>query len=67
MRNRRPRFELFQDNQGEWRFRLRASNGEIICQSQGYSSKQAAKGGIEAVARCAFAAYVKDYVYEVEE
>lgn len=47
-----PRFELFRDNAGEWRWRLRASNGEIIADSgEGYSSKQGAQRGVESVRR----------------
>jgi uncharacterized protein YegP (UPF0339 family) len=45
-----PAFELFQDSAGEWRWRLIASNGNIIADSgEGYRSKQGAKRGIESV------------------
>lgn len=43
------KFELYRDKAGEYRFRLRASNGEVLLQSEGYSSKQAAENGIAAV------------------
>jgi len=43
------KFELFKDASGEFRFRLKAANGEIIAASQGYSSKAAARHGIESV------------------
>ncbi|MEE9265033.1 MAG: DUF1508 domain-containing protein, partial [Vicinamibacteria bacterium] len=32
-------FEIFKDRRGEFRFRLRASNGEIVLASEGYRSK----------------------------
>lgn len=32
-----------------WYFRLRANNGEPVCQSEAYNSERAARGGIEAV------------------
>jgi uncharacterized protein YegP (UPF0339 family) len=49
-----PRFELFNDTAGEWRWRLVATNGEIIADSgEGYTSKQGAKRGIESVKRVA--------------
>ncbi len=43
-------FELYTDNSGEWRWRLRHENGNIIADSgEGYSSKSNAKSGIESV------------------
>jgi len=44
-----PKFELYLDKAGECRFRLRASNGENILVSQGYSSKSGCKNGIESI------------------
>jgi uncharacterized protein YegP (UPF0339 family) len=43
------RFELYQDGRGEYRFRLKAGNGEIIAVSEGYKSKAGALSGIESV------------------
>jgi uncharacterized protein YegP (UPF0339 family) len=42
-------FELFTDVAGQTRFRLKAANGEIILQSEGYTSKAGALNGIESV------------------
>lgn len=42
-------FELYTDKAGEFRFRLKAGNGEIILASQGYSAKASAVNGIESV------------------
>lgn len=44
-----PRYEMFTDKSGEFRFRLRARNGKIIASSQGYRSAQACLNGIESV------------------
>lgn len=45
-------FELYEDNAGEWRWRLRHRNGNIIADSgEGYSTKANAKNGIESVKR----------------
>ena len=44
-----PKWEIYNDKAGEFRFRLKASNGEIILASQGYSSKASCKNGIESV------------------
>jgi len=43
-------FELYEDNEGKWRWRLVHDNGEIIADGgQGYSSKQKAKQGLRSV------------------
>ncbi len=44
-----PKFEMYQDKAGEYRFRLKASNGEIIGTSEGYKSKNSCENGIESV------------------
>lgn len=55
-----PVFELYQDRASEWRWRLVASNGNIIADSaEGYASKQGAKRGIESVRRTARDAEVR--------
>lgn len=47
-----PRFELYTDNADEWRWRLVATNEEIIATSgEGYVSKQGAERGIKSVKR----------------
>jgi uncharacterized protein len=43
------KFEIFKGTNGKYYFRLKASNGEIIAQSEGYSSKQGAQDGIASV------------------
>lgn len=43
-------FELYEDSGGQYRWRLRHENGNIIADSgEGYASKQKAKQGIESV------------------
>ncbi len=44
-----PKFELYQDKAGEFRFRLKARNGEIVATSEGYTTKRACENGIESV------------------
>jgi uncharacterized protein YegP (UPF0339 family) len=41
------KFELYKDAAGEFRFRLKAANGEIVLSSEGYSSKAGAMNGID--------------------
>ena len=43
------KFECYKDKAGEFRFRLKAGNGEIILSSEGYSSKASCDNGIESV------------------
>ena len=40
---------MYADKAGKCRWRLKASNGEIIATSEGYSSKTSCKNGIESV------------------
>jgi len=44
-----PKFEMYKDKAGEFRFRLKARNGEIIGVSEGYTSKASCLNGIESV------------------
>ena len=46
-----PKFEVYKDKAGEFRFRLKASNGEIIGKSEGYKAKASAKKGIASIAK----------------
>lgn len=45
------KFELYQDKAGEYRFRLKAGNGEIILVGEGYKQKASAENGIDSVRR----------------
>ncbi len=44
-----PKFEVYTDKAGEFRFRLKAKNGEIIAVSEGYKAKPSCLNGIESV------------------
>ena len=44
-----PKFEIFKDKAGEFRFRLKAENSEIILVSEGYKAKPSCLKGIESV------------------
>lgn len=45
------KFEIFKDKAAEFRFRLRAGNGEVILASEGYQDKAGCTNGIESVRR----------------
>ena len=46
-----PKFEIYTDNAGEIRFRLKARNGEIIATGEGYKAKAGCTKGIESIRR----------------
>lgn len=52
--------ELYADRSGGYRFRLKAGNGEVIATSESYTTKAAAKNGIESVKTNAPGAEVVD-------
>ena len=43
------KFELYKDKAGEFRFRLKAGNGQGLLVSEGYKAKGSAEKGIESV------------------
>lgn len=44
-----PKFEVYADKAGEFRFRLKASNGQIIAVSEGYKAMKSCLNGIASV------------------
>ena len=44
-----PKFEIYKDAAGKFRWRLKAPNGEIIAASEAYESKDGCKNGINSV------------------
>ncbi len=46
-----PKWEIYVDKGGKYRFRLNANNGSCICHSQGYTTKNACKNGIDSIIR----------------
>ena len=56
-----PKFEVYKDKGGEFRFRLKARNGEIILSGEGYKAKASCLNGIDSIRRNApDAAVVKE-------
>ena len=43
------KFEVYQDKKGEYRFRLKAGNGQTIATGEGYTTKKACMNGIESI------------------
>lgn len=53
-------FVVTKTSNGQFRFNLKAGNGEIIATSESYTTKAAALGGIESVKKNAADAAVDD-------
>ncbi len=53
------KFEVYESH-GQYRFRLKAANGEIVASGEAYSTKAGAREGCEAVKRAAAAATIED-------
>ena len=46
-----PKFELYEDKRGEFRFRLKAANGETLISGEGYKAKASCKNGIASIGK----------------
>ena len=44
-----PKFEVYTDKAGDYRFRLKATNGQVIAVSEGYKAEASCLNGIESV------------------
>jgi len=53
-------FELYKDTGGKFRFRLKASNGQVIATGEAYETKASALNGIESVRKNAGGATLED-------
>lgn len=54
-----PKFEIYQDKKGEYRFRLKAKNGQIIASGEGYTKLASCKNGVESVRKNAKGAKIE--------
>ena len=64
VRQKCPKFEVYTDKKGEYRFRLKAANGQIIAVSEGYVKMASCMNGIESVRKNSVDAPVEE---EAEE
>ncbi len=55
-----PRFEIYKDASGKFRFRLRAANNEIIAVSEAYESKDGCENGVASIKENAPKAIIQD-------
>ena len=46
-----PKFEVYADKRGEFRFRLKAANGQIIAVGEGYKAKASCLNGIRSIVK----------------
>ncbi len=54
------KFEIYKDKKGEYRFRLKAANGEVIATGESYKSKAGCENGIDSIRRNAPDAKIMD-------
>jgi uncharacterized protein YegP (UPF0339 family) len=54
------KFEVYQDKKGGYRFRLKASNGQIIATGQPYKTKENCLHGIQSVKKNAADAKIEE-------
>lgn len=55
-----PKFQLYEDKGGQYRFRLKSRNGQTIAISEGYTTKTACENGIESIRKNAPEAEVEE-------
>ena len=58
-KEKHPKFEVYLDKAGEYRFRLKATNGQIIAVSEGYKAMASCLNGIKSVKKNAPEAQIK--------
>ncbi|MFC5136906.1 YegP family protein [Actinomycetospora rhizophila] len=56
------KFEVYEDKAGKFRFRLKASNGQIVASGEAYETKAAARKGCESVQKAASGAPIEETV-----
>lgn len=44
-----PKYEIYKDKKGEFRFRLKAGNGQIIAVGEGYKDMAGVKNGVSSI------------------
>jgi uncharacterized protein YegP (UPF0339 family) len=54
------KFEIYEDGKGEFRFRLKAANGEVVATGESYKTKSGVINGIDAVKRAAAEGEIDD-------
>ena len=59
-KEKHPKFEIYLDKAGEYRFRLKATYGQIIAVSEGYKAMAGCRNGIASVKKNAADADVVD-------
>ncbi len=59
-----PKFEVYKDKAGKFRFRLKATNGEIIAVGEDYEAKASCLNGVESIRKNAPEAPIEDKTKE---
>ncbi len=48
-KERNPKFEVYKDKAGEFRFRMKAKNGQVIATGEGYTAMKSCLNGIASI------------------
>lgn len=48
-KEKNPKFEIYTDKAGEFRFRLKAANGQVVASSEGYKTMKSCQNGVASV------------------
>lgn len=55
-----PKFEVYVDKAGEFRFRLKATNGQVIAVSESYKTRASCLNGVDSVRKNAVSAEIME-------
>lgn len=61
MKPKKLKIEIYQSTDGQWRFRIRSRNGQIVAQSEGYQHRKSALKTAQVIAKAEYT------IQEVEE
>jgi uncharacterized protein len=62
-----PKFEIYKDKKNEFRFRLKAGNGEVIAVGESYPDKKSVQKGIASIQKNAPVAAIVDTTIEAAD
>jgi uncharacterized protein YegP (UPF0339 family) len=60
VKSKNPRFNVYEDSIGQWRWTLYAKNGEVIASGESYGTKRDARRAVKAVIRTVLAIVARE-------
>ena len=65
-KEKNPKFEVYKDKRGEFRYRLKSGNGQIVGVGEGYKDKAGVTNGIKSIKKNAPEAQIVDEAVEAK-